>query len=313
MDVKRKEYSIKSVSGLANIFVRCWYPENEVKAVFQVTHGMAEHGERYEDMAKYFCSQGFAFIVNDHIGHGKSAASDDDLGYFGEKDGWNVMVEDERAVTELVKKEFPGVPVIYYGHSMGSFIGREYIRRYGNDEAIKGAVICGTAGKNPAAGIAIILASAVIKMKGSKYRSNFINNLAFGAYNKKISSPATEFDWLTTDGEIVRKYIDDKYCGFLFTAAGFRDLFTLLNTISGKNRFNGLNRNLPVLLVAGEEDPVGSYGKGVKEVYNDMKNYGLKDITLKLYPGMRHEIHNEKDRAKVYEELCTWAKIKANI
>ncbi len=310
MEVIRKEYSIPSVSGVADVFVRCWYPDEGLKAVFQITHGMAEHGERYEDFAKFLCGKGFAVIVNDHIGHGKSVKNDDDLGYFGESGGWNAFVEDERAVTELAKKEFPDLPIIYYGHSMGSFIGREYIRRYGNDKAIKGAVICGTSGKNPAAAIAILLAGAVAKLKGSKHKSNFINNLAFGTYNKKIASPRTAFDWLTTDDEIVDKYIADKYCGFLFSAVGYRDLFTILNTVSGKNRFSGLDKELPVLLVAGEEDPVGSYGKGVKEVYNDMKAYGMKDVTIKLYPGMRHEIHNEKDRAKVYEDLAAWGKSK---
>lgn len=310
MEVIRKEYSIPSVSGVADVFVRCWYPDEGLKAVFQITHGMAEHGERYEDFAKFLCGKGFAVIVNDHIGHGKSVKNDDDLGYFGESGGWNAFVEDERAVTELAKKEFPDLPIIYYGHSMGSFIGREYIRRYGNDKAIKGAVICGTSGKNPAAAIAILLAGAVAKLKGSKHKSNFINNLAFGTYNKKIASPRTAFDWLTTDDEIVDKYIADKYCGFLFSAVGYRDLFTILNTVSGKNRFSGLDKDLPVLLVAGEEDPVGSYGKGVKEVYNDMKAYGMKDVTIKLYPGMRHEIHNEKDRAKVYEDLAAWGKSK---
>lgn len=309
--MNRKEYSIPSTSGVCNLFIRCWIPD-EPKAVFQITHGMAEHGERFEEFALHLCSKGFAVICDDHIGHGKSVKSDDDLGYFGDGNGWNAFVEDEKAVTELAKKEFPSLPIIFYGHSMGSFIGREYIRRYGSDEAIKGAIICGTSGKNPAAALAIGIAGTVAKIKGNKYRSNFINNLAFGTYNKKIANPETPFDWLTNDKEIVDKYIADKYCGFLFTAVGFRDLFTILNTVSSKKCFDEVDKNLPVLLTAGLEDPVGAYGKGVKEVYNNYKTAGVKDLTLKLWENMRHEIHNELDREKVYEYLSQWALSKIN-
>ena len=312
MAVSRKEFTIPSATGVADIFVRAWYPDEGPKAIFQIVHGMAEHGERYEDMASFLCSKGFVVAVHDHAGHGKSINSADDLGYFGEKDGWNALVEDVRSVTELLKKEYPGLPVIFFGHSMGSFIGREYIRRYGTDEAIKGAIICGTSGKNPAAAIAIRLADTVAKTKGSKYKSEFINKLAFGTYNKKIAVPDTEFDWLSTDQNQVYKYVADKYCGFLFTAAGFRDLFSILNVVSGKDWYNAVNKKLPILLTAGEEDPVGAYGKGVKQVYNGLKEAGVKDVTLKLYPGMRHEIHNEKENKKVYEDFAAWALSKLN-
>lgn len=305
----RKEYKIPSKAGFADLFVRAWIPENP-KAVFQIAHGMAEHGERYEDTASYLCSKGFIVVVDDHIGHGRSTKTNSDYGYFGEKNGWSVFVEDEKSVTELIKKEFPSLPIIFFGHSMGSFIGREYICRYGDDKALKGAIICGTSGKNPAAPIAIKLADGVAKIKGSKYRSNFINGLAFGTYNKKIANPRTDFDWLTTDEKIVDAYISDKECGYLFTATGYRDLFTILNVASSKKCFEGVNKDLPILLTAGEEDPVGAYGKGVTEVFNNYKDAGVKDVTLKLWPGMRHEIHNENGREKVYEALATWAEEK---
>ena len=144
MEIIRKEYSIPSKSGVADVFARCWVPADGAKAIFQIVHGMAEHGERYEDFAKFLCGKGFAVLVDDHVGHGRSAKSDKELGYFGEKNGWDAFVEDERALTELISSEFPGLPLIFFGHSMGSFIAREYIRRYGSDERIKGAIICGT-------------------------------------------------------------------------------------------------------------------------------------------------------------------------
>lgn len=307
MAVIRKEYSVPSKSGIGDVFARCWAPENSVKAVFQIVHGMAEHGERYEDFANYLCSKGFAVLVNDHIGHGKSVNKDDALGYFGESDGWDAFVEDARAFTELIKKEYPGTPIIFFGHSMGSFVAREYISRYGNDEAIKGAVICGTSGKNPAAAIAIKLADAIIKAKGSRHYSKFIDKMAFGPYNSKISKPRTKFDWLTSDDTIVDKYIADKYCGFLFTAAGYKDLFSVLNKVSGKDWFCSVPKDLPLLITSGDADPVGAYGKGVTQVYNDLKAQNVSDVTLKLYKGMRHEILNEKERATVYKDIANWS------
>lgn len=306
MNIIRKEYSVPSKSGLANVFARCWAPAEGVKAVFQIAHGMAEHGERYEDFAKYLCSLGFAVFVNDHVGHGKSVNSDEDLGYFGESKGWDVLVEDERTLTELILKEYPDTPLIFFGHSMGSFIAREYIRRYGRDNRINAAIFCGTSGTNPASSVAINIADGIIKLKSSKYHSKLINAMAFGPYNNKTEK-RTAFDWLSTDEKQVDKYIADKYCGYLFTAAGYKDLFTILTKVSAKDWYDEMPNEMPVLLVAGEDDPVGAYGKGVKQVYNDLKKSGLKDISIKLYPGMRHEILNEINNIVVYEEIADWA------
>ena len=308
MVVNRKEYYVPSKTGLADVYARCWLPEdNSPKAIFQIAHGMAEHGERYEEFAGYLCGKGFAVLVDDHIGHGKSVKTDDDLGYFGEEMGWDAFVEDERALTELICKEYPDTPVIFFGHSMGSFIAREYIRRYGNDSRIKGAIICGTSGKNPASAIAIKLAEIIAKTKGSKHKSEFINKIAFGPYNGKIKNPRTPFDWLTRDDKIVDTYIADKYCGFLFTAKGYKDLFTVLNNVSGNDWFNAVNNELPLFIIAGEADPVGAYGKGIRQVYNDLAQSGQKDLSLKLYPEMRHEILNEFGKEKVYEDIADWS------
>lgn len=307
MAVLRTEYSVPSKTGLAEVFVRCWAPsDTDPKAIFQISHGMAEHGERYSDFAAYLCSKGFAVFANDHIGHGKSVKSDGDLGYFGENGGWNAFVEDERTITELIKKEYPNTPIIFFGHSMGSFIAREYLRRYGDDESINGGIICGTSGKNPASAIAIKLADAIAKAKGSRHKSEFINKIAFGAYNKKFEG-ATAFDWLSSDKEQVDKYIKDKYCGYLFTAAGYKDLFTVLTAVSGKEWFKNMPKALPLLVISGEDDPVGNYGKGVKQVYNDLKLAGVNDVVLKLYPGLRHEILNERKNKTVYEDVAAWA------
>lgn len=306
MEVIRKEYSIPSKSGVANVFARCWIPADGAKAIFQIAHGMAEHGERYEDFARYLCSKGFAVLVDDHVGHGKSVNNDNDLGYFGESRGWDAFVEDERTLTEMIKAEYPDIPIIFFGHSMGSFIAREYIRRYGRDERIKAAIFCGSSGKNPAAAVAITLAGTIAKAKGSKHRSKFIDKIAFGPYNSKTEK-RTSFDWLSTDTNQVDKYIADKYCGFIFTAAGYKDLFTILTKVSGKDWYEEVCNEIPILVISGEDDPVGTYGKGIKQIYNNLINAGKKDVTLKLYPGMRHEILNEVENARVYEDIAAWA------
>lgn len=292
---------------MANIFARSWAPksDNDVKAIFQIAHGMAEHGERYEDFAKFLCENGYAVYANDHIGHGKSVATDDDLGYFGERDGWLGFVNDAKLLTDLAKGEYPDKPVVLFGHSMGSFIARSYCEKFGGDLA--GAVFCGTSGTNPAAGVAIKLADVIAKIKGSRYRSEFINKLAFGAFNKKIEKPRTPFDWLSRDNAQVDKYIADKYCGFLFTAVGYRDMSTVLVSVSGKSWYANLPFVLPVLLISGEMDPVGGYGKGIRQVFRDLKSSGHKNVVMKLYKNDRHEILNELDKEDIYKDVVDWA------
>ena len=305
MEIVRKEYSFKSATGLCDIYARSWAPADKdgVKAIFQITHGMAEHGERYARFAKKLCEHGYAVFAQDHIGHGKSVASDDDLGYFGEKDGWRDFVIDCRSLTDIAREEYPGKPVVFFGHSMGSFIARNYTAKY-ND--VQAAIFCGTSGKNPAAPIAIKLASFVGKSCGSRHKSEFINNLAFGNYNKKFDNVKTEFDWLTKDEDEVQKYIDDKYCGFLFSAAGYKDLFSVLNSVSGKDWYEQLSTDIPVLVVSGSMDPVGDYSKGVTQVAEDLKATG-HDVTLKLFDGDRHEILNETNRDEVEDYIAAWA------
>ena len=243
-------------------------------------------------------------FIHDHLGHGKSVKNDDELGYFGEKDGYKTLVNDVKLVTDLAKDKYPELPVFLFGHSMGSFIARYYTQLY--SAGIKGAVFCGTAGPNPGAKVGVMLANMIIKQKGSHYRSKLIDKIAFGSYNKKCRPQRTPFDWLTKDNAIVDKYIDDKYCGFLFTAAGYRDLFNLLITVNRPEWFTSFNNDFPVLLIAGEDDPVGSYGAGVKKVYDSLVSAGHNNVEMKLYPGDRHEILNETDKKNVFADVLMW-------
>lgn len=301
----KKEFTFPSVSSLAEIHAASYVPESgEIKAVIQAAHGMAEHLERYEKFAEALCEKGFAFYINDHLGHGSSVKSKDELGYFGEKDGWKNFVEDCHKLTEIIKKENPSVPIIFFGHSMGSFVARAYSSKYADD--IVGAIYCGTAGPNPAAGAGIMLTNIISKFKGSHYRSKLIDKIGFGTYNSKFEG-RTPFDWLSRDNEEVDKYIADELCGFLFTAYGYRDLFSLLSYVSSDEWFNGLSKALPVLLIAGAMDPVGEYSKGVEKVYDSLCNAGKTNVQRILYPDARHEILNEKACFdKVCEDVTAW-------
>lgn len=306
MNLINNKYSFPSATGLADIFVQSISPseKNEIIGVIQIVHGMAEHSDRYIDVAHFLCNQGFAVIMHDHAGHGKSIKTNDDLGFFCENDGYKRIVEDVKKVSELAKKNFPDKKLIIWGHSMGSFITRQLIALYPN--TVDAAIICGTSGKNPAAGVGILLAKTVAKIKGARYRSKFIDSIAFGTYNKKFDGN-TGFEWLSLDSENVKKYVADEKCGYLFCASAFADLFSLLAEVSTQDWYNKVPTNLPIYLIAGEMDPVGNYGKGVQEVFENLKKTG-HNVDMKLYPLLRHEIHNEKEKEQVYNDIADFAK-----
>ncbi|NLP48031.1 MAG: alpha/beta hydrolase [Clostridiales bacterium] len=306
LDIERSEYTYPSSTGIADIYARSWAPKDKekVKGVLQIAHGMAEHGERYEGFAHYMADKGYAVFANDHIGHGKSMNDFEERGFFGLRDGWLGFVNDAKALTDLAREKYPDIPVILFGHSMGSFIARGYCEKFG--EQLDGAIFCGTSGKNPLAGIAVQMASFIATVKGHMYRSKFINKAAFGAFNKRIENPKTDFDWLSRDEEEVDKYMNDKFCGFLFTAVGYRDMSTILQKVSGKSWYQNLPPDLPMLLVSGQMDPVGDYGKGVQQVFRDLRKSGHKNVLIKLYKDDRHEILNELDKEDVYKDLEQW-------
>ncbi|MBQ8209708.1 MAG: lysophospholipase [Clostridia bacterium] len=301
-----KTYTYKSSSGLCDISAWGYFPaENiKIKGIVQIAHGMAEHHGRYEDFISYLNDNGYAVFINDHLGHGKSVADDSQLGFFGAENGWMNIVNDAKSLTDIAKSELPDLPVILFGHSMGSFVARLYSSICG--DAINGAVYCGTAGANPVAGVGIAVVKSIIKLKGTHHRSKLIDNLAFGTYNSKIKPARTSFDWLTSDNDIVDKYIDDKYCGFLFTACGYRDLMEMIIEINRPEWFSAVRNDLPIYLIAGDADPVGNYGKGIKEVYRNLADTRHSDVAIKLFEGDRHEILNEKDKCDVYRSVLSW-------
>lgn len=306
MTFNKKTYTYKSYSVLCNIFAQGYFPDdnNSIKGIIQIAHGMAEHHIRYEKFISFLNKNGFAVFINDHLGHGKSVLDNSQLGFFGLKNGYINLVEDMKKLSEIATKEIPNKPIILLGHSMGSFLARLYSERYG--EEIDGVIYCGTSGANPASSFGIAITNLFIKAKGTHYRSEFIDNLAFGTYNKKIKNKRTKFDWLTKDDDIVDDYINDNYCGFIFTVCGYRDLMTLLNVINRDDWFTSVPKNLPILLVAGKDDPVGNYGKGVTQVYKKLVDSKHSDVSLKLFDNDRHEILNETDSDDVYKNIIEW-------
>jgi alpha-beta hydrolase superfamily lysophospholipase len=205
----------------------------------------------------------------------------------------------------MTQELYPGVPYFIMGHSMGSFIARNYIMRYGT--GIKGAVIMGTGNQTkPLIAVSKCVAGIQKLIYGDKHPALFINNLAFSGYNKRIENPRTPFDWLSVNKENVDRYLEDPDCGFLFTVNGFRTLFELISRLLSKKNLQKVPADLPIFFVSGAEDPVGEYGKGVLKAKQALEKVGVKDITLKLYPGLRHEILNEDEKETVKEDIYEW-------
>ena len=304
MSYIKERVTYPSSDGKNTVAAYCFTPSNgDVRAVVQMSHGMCEYILRYEDFAAYLCDHGVAFAGNDHLGHGETAANADDLGYTV---GAQYMLEDTRALTAWLKERFGAdMPLILAGHSMGSFIARAYLAAYGGD-GLDAAVIIGTAGFGAPTGVGKTLAKCIGAVRGDRYRSPFLKSMAFGGYTKRCPKGCSPSAWITSDEEIVARYDADPFCSYLFTVRGYIDLFTLLGTVSAKSWAGAVPKDLPILLTAGEEDPVGAYGRGVRDVYRRLRQAGVKEVTCKLYPEDRHEILNELDREAVYADLLAY-------
>lgn len=298
-------FTYPSCTGTSSIAAYKWLPEGEPLAVVQIVHGMAEHAKRYDDLANYLTSLGFAVYAEDHLGHGDSINGEGKKGFFAAEDGWTKVVTDIMTLHGIAKDENPGKKQIAYGHSMGSFLARTLASRFPDE--FDAFVFSGTAGKNPVLGIAKALAKAHIKKFGADHPDDQLNGMAFGSYNKKIKPVRTPCDWLSCDNEVVDKYMADELCGFTFTSGAFRDLFDGLGEIAGKAWAEKV-KNVPIYLLAGRQDPVGGYGKGVVEVSNDLLKTGHTKVVLQLYENGRHEMHNEVNKDEVYKGVATFLK-----
>ena len=275
------------------------------KAIVQISHGMQEYIRRYAPLAKFLNSCGYAVCGNDHLGHGATSGEDGIDGYFAEENGAECVREDLHIMSQLARRRWGDLPLVLLGHSMGSFFARWYAECWGDELA--GLILSGTAGPNPAAGAGIALTGFLSVLKGSTAHSSLVEKIAFGAYNKRCKC-STGKEWVTSDPDALAAYAADPKCSFAFTLNGFHELMRVLDIVNRREWAATLPKTLPVYLFAGEEDPVGDYGKGVRTVYDRLCIAQLQDVSIKLYPGCRHEVHNERPaaRAECYADLRTW-------
>lgn len=303
--MKKEHFSLPSGDGQTMLHGIIWEPDHgEIRAVLQLVHGMAEHIDRYHDFAVYLTEQGFAVIGHDHLGHGKSLNDQKDLGFFAKKDGFRIVVEDMYRVTGYGRERFPGKPWFILGHSMGSFMVRRYLTDHSDELA--GAIVMGT-GQIPGAlaNAGRLMAGLIKTVRGDHYRSGLLLAMSTGGYNKTFEPARTSADWLSRNEENCDRYVADALCGFTFTTSAYQDFFTVLSELAAGKGYEKINRRLPILLNAGEADPVGG-AKDVPKVYEQYQNIGMKDVTLKIYPNDRHEILNEVDRDVVFADIRDW-------
>ena len=304
-DLKTESISFKSSNGkdaIAGYFYTM--PGITPKAILQISHGMCEHIERYREFAEFMARHGFVVCGNDHLGHGKTSGEEGIDGYFGEKDGRFYVLRDLHTMNLLARKRYPDLPLILLGHSMGSFFARWFAAEY--PDGMDALTISGTGGPNPLVNVGIRLSGWISSVKGSSFTSKMVNKLAFGTYLKKVPNPRTPYDWISRDEKVVDAYLRDPWCTFTPTVGMFRDMLGGLQYIASGRGLSQMDPDTPVYLFSGDQDPVGACGKGVRKVYGYFQRHGTKDLTIKLYPGGRHEMLNELNREEVYGDALSW-------
>lgn len=285
------------IAGIAAI------PDVSFVGIIQLVHGMAEHKERYLDVMKYFAAKGYLCILHDHRGHGGSVKDKADLGFFNDERA-TYLIADIHQLTLSIRKEYPSLPIILFGHSMGSLLVRAYCKCH--DDDIDALIVCGSPSENPAAKAGVALVRVMKRMKGAHYRSALIQRLAFGSHNKSFNGHRSGHEWLCSDPAIVDAYDKDPLCGFTFTLNGFENMFTLMRMVYDRRNWQMKHRQLPVLFLAGGDDPCIIHADKYKKAYRMMQEVGYQDVEAKLYAGKRHEILNETGKTAIYQDIAQW-------
>jgi len=298
-----KATTVKSPKGDIELALIYAVPEGEPKGVVQIAHGMCEHKERYIPLMEFLAAKGYVALCNDHRGHGESVKSKEDLGYMG-KDGWLAMVDDTKAVTDWAKAQWPGLKFTLFGHSMGSMVVRSYAKRY--DSELDRLIVCGCPSDNPAKGAGIALAKLIGKIKGWHYRPGILQKMSFGSYNKPFKDEGWPAAWVCSNPEVLKEYHADPLCQFVFTADGFLNLLLLMKDCYAPDGPKTQHPDLPVFFISGAEDPCRVDDKALESAVQAMRDRGYKKVDLKVYPGMRHEIHNETGRADVWTDIVAF-------
>jgi len=298
-------YVPSSVKG-QRLHTLIWEPADTPRAVVQIAHGMAEHIARYDGFARWLNEHGIAVIGASHLGHGLSAKTSDNLGFFARRKGWEHLVADTHLVRQQAQKLYPDVPCFLLGHSMGSFIARTYITKP-FAEGLAGVILGGTADQSAAlVGAGAFIAGLCTLFQGGKHRSKLINSLSFGSYNKQFEPARTPYDWLSRNESDIDRYNADPLCGFCFTLSAFGDLFDGLKYIAKPKNIAKADKGLPCLFIAGDRDPVGDCGKGVRSAAQRFTDAGMTDVQVRLYPDARHEVLNETNCDEVYADVLAF-------
>lgn len=303
-DFEIKSLEVLSSDGIHTLKGVLYVPDTAPKGILHIVHGMTEYIGRYKGIMSAAAQNGYICCGFDNLGHGNTAASDSELGFIAEKDGWRYMIKDVGLFLDEVKSRYPKLDCFLLGHSMGSFIARLFAESYG--DSIKKLIICGTGGPNPVSRLGILLTDIMALFKGKRGYSDLVENMAFGHYNKRFEGD-TKYEWLTKDRTVIDAYKADRFCTFRFTVSAMHDLICLLTYCNRSAWYKNLRADLPVLLISGEDDPVGDYGKGVKKVYNKLlKQNRTAETELILYPDCRHEILNDTCKEQTIQDIFSF-------
>lgn len=308
--MKKEERTFPSQDGRTAIHVWRWLPDGEPKAVLQIVHGMVEFAGRYSEFASYLTDHGYAVVGNDHLGHGESVVTEEDYGYFG-PDGNAHVLADIHTLRRMTQEEFAGIPYLMLGHSMGSFLVRQYIAEQEEGgvyaEGLAGVIVMGT-GWQPAPLLSLgrFLCNAIGLLRGPRHRSGLVNAMVFGANNKKFKPARTGNDWLSKDEAAVDHYNEEDWCGFVFTVNAYSNMFKGIGICQDRARMRRLPASLRLFFVSGAEDPIGNFGEGVRKTYMEYSENTPCALDIRLYENDRHEILHETDRDKVYADLLEW-------
>ena len=304
-----EDFTFESSTGKNTIHALKCLPADKPRAIVQIAHGIAEHIDRYRDFMAFLADNGYLAVGNDHLGHGKTIQDPKDQGFFAESNGWDYVVADMNRLHDIIAAQYPDVPYVFFGHSMGSFLTRTYLIKH--PDKYDAAIISGTGHQaKPMVIGGYMMASLAVRKEGPRAVGYKLNDIAFGSYNKGFENPRTIYDWLSRDPAVVDKYAADPLCGFVATVSLFRDMMGGVKFITNQKNINTMNKDKPIYFMSGDSDPVGENGKGVNKAYQAFCKAGLKDVMIRLYPGGRHEMLNETNKADVYQDILNWLKEK---